>query len=211
MRAPVPSRRTVTGLVWVAILAVIALTGFLVVRVASLGTAVTASEHDLDHAASARAQLESDLDAQQAAARALARQVRRLGGTPVVTPTTGAQGPAGIPGLTGPPGPRGPVGPRGPKGDTGNAGSTGTTGSQGSTGSTGATGPAGPKGDTGPQGPQGPQGDQGPKGDTGPAGTANAGTYSCPDGQYVTGFTVTADGAVNLACASSLPPGQSQQ
>lgn len=112
----------------------------------------------------------------------------------------GAQGPVGPQGLqgaagqTGPQGPRGfigPVGPAGPPGDDGDAGSAGAVGQQGPQGEPGATGPAGEPG------PPGPAGDPGQDGRDG---TAQPGTYTCPDGQYVAGLTVGDAGAVFLDC-----------
>jgi len=47
---------------------------------------------------------------------------------------------------------------------------------------------------------------EGSTGDTGPRGTALPGAYDCPDGEYVTGFTVADDGAVTLACEDATPP-----
>lgn len=77
---------------------------------------------------------------------------------------------------------KGDTGPQGPKGDTG------AQGPQGEMGATGAAGPAGPAGPTGPAGPAGP---------TGASGLAG---MTCPDGQFVTGFSL--DDPVNLKCAT---------
>lgn len=115
----------------------------------------------------------------------------------------GERGPAGVrgpQGRTGPPGevgPPGPVGPRGPKGDAGDAGPIGTAGEPG---------PMGPQGEQGPQGEPGPQGVHGEQGAQGPRGTARPGTYACPDGEHMTGFTVDAEGAVTLSCQAPTPP-----
>lgn len=131
-----------------------------------------------------------------------------------------------VPGPMGPPGPQGPVGPAGrdgfgidgsdgsdgrdgengrdgADGDDGADGSDGADGAQGedgADGADGATGATGPKGETGPAGPQGPAGARGETGPQGPAGTARPGTYTCPDGDYVAGFTIAADGSVSLDC-----------
>ena len=46
------------------------------------------------------------------------------------------------------------------------------------------------------------------KGEPGPQGTATPGTYTAPEGHYVTGFTIAEDGAVTLhtaPLATSLP------
>lgn len=140
----------------------------------------------------------------------------------------GERGPAGVrgpQGRTGPPGEIGPPGPVGPRGKTGDVGATGATGAPGrgiqsmqcATGGWIITytdglgepdggpcvGAQGPKGD---QGLQGVHGDQGPMGPPGPQGTAQPGTYACPDGEVMSGFTVDPDGAVTLACQDTIPP-----
>lgn len=71
-------------------------------------------------------------------------------------------------GTGGSPGPMGPAGPAGPQGQAGVAG------------------PQGPRGEAGAAGVAGPQGAQGPAGSA----TAFAG-FTCPDGQFVKGFTGT--------------------
>lgn len=53
---------------------------------------------------------------------------------------------------------------------------------------------------------RGTNGIDGERGPAGPQGTAKPGTYSCPDGEVMTGFTVAADGAVTLACEDVTPP-----
>lgn len=123
-----------------------------------------------------------------------------------------------IPGPAGPPGPRGPQGEPGPPGPAGQDGADGKRGPRGFTGIDGAPGPPGPTGaegsdgtdgsdgndgQNGQTGATGPQGEQGP---VGPAGTAQPGTYTCPDGQYLAGFTVAGDGAVTLDCRTPLLP-----
>jgi len=65
-------------------------------------------------------------------------------------------------------------------------------------------GPEGPQGPAGPQGPPGPdgaQGEPGPPGEQGPQGAAAFIGFSCPDGQYVTGFDLNGE----LICQSSTP------
>lgn len=118
--------------------------------------------------------------------RALAQQVRELGGKPVAGPRgepgQSVVGPSGLPGLPGQDGEDGEPGPTGPSGSPGEAGKNGADGSDGvagepgAVGATGAVGPAGPAGPQGEPGPAGPQGEQGPRGEQGPAG------QSCPDG-----------------------------
>lgn len=152
---------------------------------------------------------------------ALARQVERLGGTPVAGDPgkagergeTGAPGPTGEPGESGDRGPRGPGGEKGQPGDDGSPGPTGppgTPGAEGSPGSRGADGQPGAAGEAGPVGPQGepgpagPQGQQGAQGDRGPAGPPPSSwtfvygglTYTC---------TPNADGSTHYTCAADGP------
>jgi len=47
---------------------------------------------------------------------------------------------------------------------------------------------------------------EGDTGGRGPQGTAKPGTYTCPDGESVVGFTVADDGAVELSCQAHTPP-----
>jgi hypothetical protein len=98
---------------------------------------------------------------------------------------------------------------RGEAGDRGQAGVDSTT-----------PGPQGPQGEQGEPGqdstvpgPTGPPGQNGadstvpgPQGIRGPQGTAKPGTYACPDGEFMTGFTVDVEGAVKLACQDPIPP-----
>ena len=118
----------------------------------------------------------TDLRQSRERSDALARQVERMGGTPVAGPTgepgKSVTGPRGEKGDRGEPGPTGPVGPTGPSGRAGDDGATGV----GEPGSAGASGPAGPAGPQGGAGPAGPAGEQGPQGERGPAGP------SCPEG-----------------------------
>lgn len=185
-------------------IAAVAVIGWIIFQIGSLVASVDSSRRD-------RADLHQRLDEQieradqqKAAADALAKQVRRLGEVPVVEPDD--LPPAStvpIPGPSGPAGPIGPQGPRGPKGDTGSSGADGGTGAAGSAGTAGADGAKGEKGDPGPQGPAGPAGPPGPPG------TAQPGTYTCPGDEYQRGWSVAADGSVNLICApvAQLPPG----
>ncbi|WP_284704942.1 hypothetical protein [Nocardioides bruguierae] len=151
----------------------------------------------------------------------LARQVRRLGGTPVVTPSDiePATGPVGPVGAVGPPGPRGPAGQdgedgadgqdgsdgkrgrtgatgeTGPAGATGVAGADGTDGKAGATGATGPQGPAGPKGDTGATGPRGEAGAAGPAGypETFTFTDRTGATYTCTDPDEDRAYDCTTD------------------
>lgn len=203
-RAPVPSRRVVsgmtTGLVMLVALGVIGLVAaaiWLVVRVNDMQATNTA---------------------QDAAIREANERLVDAGEPPVTVPPTPSEPEQGEPGETGEAGPAGPAGPRGlpgvdgtdgqdgkrgPRGFTGIDGTQGPPGADGATGPQGAQGPQGPKGEAGPPGPAG---EQGPQGATGPAGTANPGTYNCGDGQVLIGFTVNGDGGVSLNCHSSVPP-----
>lgn len=56
------------------------------------------------------------------------------------------------------------------------------------------------------RGPQGVHGVQGAQGIPGPPGTATPGDYACPDGEHMTGFSVTSDGAVTLSCQPTIGP-----
>lgn len=118
----------------------------------------------------------------------------------------GVQGPQGRQGPPGEIGPPGPVGPRGGTGATGEQGAPGFAGPQGEPGEPGPQGLQGEPGATGPQGEPGPQGVHGEQGAQGPRGTAKPGTYTCPDGEHMTGFTVDAEGAVTLSCQAPTPP-----
>ncbi|WP_308220379.1 hypothetical protein [Pimelobacter simplex] len=146
---------------------------------------------------------------QQAALDELQRRCENAADcTPITLPDAvqGLPGLPGLPGLRGPQGEPGPRGPQGPKGDQGAAGTTGASGVPGTTGADGGAGPPGPAGERGPQGDRGPEGPAGPPGTPG---TAQPGTYACPEGEYLRGLTVGADGSINLICApaAQLPPG----
>lgn len=122
----------------------------------------------------------------------------------------GATGAAGLTGKRGPRGVEGPAstvpGPRGP------AGADSTV-----PGPRGADGPPGPgcveevglaqcQGPKGEQGEPGQDGSNGAPGVNGQDGTAQPGSYSCPEGQTMTGFTITAGGGVVLDCTAPLLP-----
>lgn len=186
-----------TSNVMLAAIGVIAIGALIVVVISVINLAQRSShqETELDRAQHDRTRILSALDAQQKALTEANRRLVNAGKAPVV-PIQGDTG------ATGPMGPQGPVGPRGPRGFLGLPGATGAIGATGATGESGA---AGPKGDTGPAGPAGPAGADGKNGANG---TATPGTYSCPDTQYVAGFTIAADGNVTLTCAGLLPPGQ---
>jgi hypothetical protein len=147
------------------------------------------------------------------------------GRTPVGEPAeveavVGDRGPRGFPGEPGRDGKDGRDGLDGRDG-TGRDGSDGRDGAAGATGSDGqdgARGPScveelgidacrGPKGDPGADSTvPGPQGERGPQG---APGTAQPGTYACPEGEYVVGFTIGDGGGVTLFCRPfPHPPGQ---
>ena len=98
---------------------------------------------------------------------------------------------------------------RGDEGKGGSDGADGDPGSDGINGQDGAPGAPGAKGDTGPKGDKGDPGERGP---AGPPGTAQPGSYACPSGQYLEGFSIGADGTVSLTC-QPVPvfPGNGQQ
>lgn len=115
--------------------------------------------------------------------RALAQQVRDLGGKPVKGPQgepgepgVGVTGPPGVPGRDGVDGVDGAEGSPGPSGSPGSDGKAGSDGRTGEPGAVGATGPAGPPGPQGEPGPAGPQGEPGADGVDGEDG------QTCPEG-----------------------------
>lgn len=122
---------------------------------------------------------------------------------PGPTGATGPVGPRGVRGVAGTDGTDGAEGKRGPRGFTG---LDGTDGAAGQNGAQGGTGPAGPAGPQGPSGSNGSNGQDGATGPVGPPGTALPGSYQCPDGQVLTGFTVAADGSVSLNCQAQILP-----
>lgn len=199
-----PSERTTRLMVAAAV--IVALFGFLWLawRVLDLSDRTTEAERDERIAATDRADLREDVErdakviaAQQTILEELQKRCSEAEDCTPVTIPQAIQGAQGAPGLSivGPAGPRGPQGPKGDPGDDGSTGATGATGigEQGATGAQGEAGPAGPQGDPGPAGPQGP------------AGTAQPGTYGCPEGSYVTSFTVAADGSVSVTCGGIIP------
>jgi hypothetical protein len=132
-------------------------------------------------------------------AEQLCQQVRQLGGTCVVDPSSlkGDRGDPGPAGPAGPPGPPGLPGLDGKDGRNGAAGSPGPTGPPGTQGKPGAAGPSGPAGAQGPSGPPGPSGPAGPRGPQGEAGPAGA---QCPDGTHAETVTVvTTEGTRKMA------------
>lgn len=119
------------------------------------------------------------------------------------TGAQGIQGRTGPPGETGPPGRPGKDGMDGRPGADGLDGEPGADGADGTDGKDGADGLPGKDGLDGAPGKDGLPGADGPQG---PPGTARPGTYTCPEGQFTTGFTIADDGAVTLTCADLLTP-----
>lgn len=154
-----------------------------------------------------RADLRHELTEQEAAAVALADQIRDLGETPVVEPPetsvpslTLIPGPRGLPGITG------PAGPRGTRGLPGTPGATGEAGEPGSTGTTGQTGEPGPTGAQGEPGPAGKDGADGAPGRDGRGITAitcdTTGDWTIT---YTDGTTTTVTGPCRII-ATDPPP-----
>lgn len=181
---------------------------------------VTTDEYEagVDRATAKGAANADGLKTAQAQIDALRRQVRKLGGVPVVQPSdvpelvtvpgqTGPPGPAGVDGIDGKDGQRGP---RGRTGDDGTAGEAGAPGEAGPPGE-GATGPAGPAGPEGPAGEKGDEGDPGVDGKDGAAGDDGRGitALSC-DSLTPTRFTVTYDDGTTqtFTCTAGQPTPQ---
>ena len=231
-RIPIPSDRAVRGIVLVVVVLVLVLVALIGVRFYALNGNDQAQNREIGELSSAnnaqdRALREANRRLEQAGQPQV--PVPDTGGAPILTtaalvaaltvycaePTAlcvgprGPQGPAGESGMTGKRGPRGFTGLDGPVGPVGDPGKPGQNGSDGGQGPQGPPGPQGPKGDPGPQGPAGQDGApgaDGQDGQPGPAGTANPGSYACPAGQVVTGFTVGPDGGVTLDCQAQLLP-----
>lgn len=162
---------------WVAVVVTFALIGWALAALADRQSQLVEREERLAGA----------LAEQRETSVLLARQVRRLGGRPVVSPPSGP-----IAGPQGEPGERGP-GPslaqvlaaltdycsggvcRGDDGDDG------ARGPRGATGEVGAVGPRGAPGES-VTGPPGPQGEQGPRGEAGPTGPRGEPGPTCPEG-----------------------------
>lgn len=208
------------GLKWAAVALVVLVGAWMVTSVLTLAANQRESIEDRERLANSVLEL-------QAALEDANRKLAQLGQAPVATPdvpevdepVVGPAGERGPMGLTGPQGERGPAGPPGPAGSPGPQGVPGEDGRPGEVGPPGPVGPAGPRGEPGPAGPRGEQGPKGEPGDPGPAGpqgepgpqgpagTAQAGSYSCGDGEVLTGFTVHNDGAVTVACRPAFPGG----
>lgn len=165
---PVPSRRSVIVLAWLAFIVVLVLLVWLAGRVLALAEAVDAAETQASERGQDVDDLSAIVDQYGKAINRANRCIRSDCGDTVTPPdTSDIPGPAGDVGPVGPIGPQGPrgepgaTGPRGPSGEPGDDGSDGDSGTNGDTGATGQQGPPGPQGE---QGPAGPQGEQGPPG-----------------------------------------------
>jgi hypothetical protein len=166
--------------------------------------------HRLDTGASERDQQAAEISAlraglDEANARLEASGERPVSPPPIDEPTE-PRPPQVILGQPGDDGEPGPPGPRGPQGRTGPPGEQGPRGPLGPDGEPGAPGPPGPPGPAGTPGVKGDPGEPGPRGPQGAAGTALPGTYSCPEGQFVTALTIANDGVVTLTCADLITP-----
>lgn len=167
--------------------------GFLAVILLYFG-ALTARVNHADHRA----------DVATSAVTDLARQVRSMGGEPVVEPSElPSPGPAGAQGDQGPQGVQGPTGPQGPQGVPGVPGPQGAVGAA----LTGPAGPPGPKGDTGPAGPAGKDGSDGKNGTNGSDGAPGRGVASIDcNGPVPMSLTVTyTDGTTQTVACSGGP------
>lgn len=210
-RLPPPSERATRVVGFIAGLVVLLAFVWLALRVLDLGDRATTAEQSERAAAADRADLREDVEkdaeviaAQQKILEELQRRCTNAADcTPVSIPeivrtipgNAGSNGRDGLDGLDGAPGPTGPTGPAGPAGKDGAPGADGSPGVDGKDGAAGEPGPPGPQGEPGPAGPQGI------------AGTAQPGAYSCPDGEVVTGVTISADGALSLTCTTVSGPG----
>lgn len=171
-----------------AILAATLAFAWVVYQVGSLAARSNISIADRAEIREEVAELKSDVAENVAGARALARQVERLGEEPVVDPEDLPEaevgeaiativGPAGLDGQDGADGQDGRDSRvPGPAGPTGASGEDGADGARGPVGAAGPQGPAGEQGPPGERGEQGPAGERGPQGDPGPAGEP------CPEG-----------------------------
>lgn len=219
MKIPVPSRRANIALAWVMVLVLIVFGAWLIGKVVTLGQENHSLEEQDRQSRSDRAQLRDDVEADRLALEALREQIRQLGEEPVVEPEDVPDDARVVVA----PGPKGDRGAscieelgfnrcRGDEGKGGSDGADGDPGSDGINGQDGAPGAPGAPGAKGETGPKGDKGDPGERGPAGPPGTAQPGSYACPSGQYLEGFTISTDGTVSLTC-QPLPvfPGNGNQ
>lgn len=207
-RLPVPTRRALLIGAWAVGLSAIALVVYLLVTVLSM---THADERD----SSDRADLRVEVTEQQKRADLLAQQVRSLGETPIVQPSTPAvkgepksryvpvPGPAGKDGANGLPGKSLPGLPGAP--------GQSVVGPPGATGKDGATGPAGPTGSAGKDGKDGGPGADGAPGSNGADGRGVT-SLACSGAVAPITFTVTfSDGSSqDFSCGSAVEPEPTQ-
>jgi hypothetical protein len=206
MKAPVPSRRTVTVLAWLVGVVVLLALVWLTARVATLSDRVTESRSD-------RSDLRHLVEQQGSALDDANAKLVQLGQEPVTQPETPPSLPLVLQGRRGLSCVeqlglgvcRGPGGPPGLQGKPGKRGDDGAT-VAGPSGTDGATGPAGPPGKDGKDGAPGPQGEQGPAGPAGADGRGIASTNCGDDGHWLVTYTdgTTQDAGV---CRALLPNG----
>ena len=216
VRLPVPSRRSIMVLAWFAALSVVALLLTMMAMLAETGREYDKLSERQQSSLSDRQDLRTAIDEHERALREANRRLRVAGKSPVEEPPTPAAQSdddaddvdrrltAGPRGLIGPRGPMGPQGEPGKPGVDGAAGEPGSSGPPGEAGPPGPVGPMGPVGPVGPKGEPGDQGPQGPQGERGPAGADGqlaAGSYVCGPDEFMTGFTVSPSGAVDIFCA----------
>lgn len=177
----------------------------LVLAMAAIGLAIVLIANRVDTLAAqleeSRADgvaLEADLNEQEAASSALAQQVRRLGGKPVVDPpkVDPLPGPAGSAGRDGP---RGRPGEDGKDGRPGADGEDGTDGTNGTDGEDGADGQPGPMGATGADGKDGANGADGADGTDGKDGRSVE-SVQCDNGLGTFTFTYSDGTSQTVQC-----------
>lgn len=205
MKAPVPSRRALTGLAWFTGLVLTLLIVWLVAKVSTFGEENRALQEQDRQSRADRAELFKEVKSDKRDIIALTEQLRQLGEKPAVQPEEVPDS-----GIVVIPGPRGAscieqIGYVRCRGTKGNSGVRGAAGPAGVNGKDGAPGVAGPQGEAGPAGPQGPAGPAGPQGPKGDPGTAKPGTYLCPEGQAQRGWSVAEDGNVTYECVPLNP------
>lgn len=193
-RIPDVSRRSLSTLIVLAVMALVLSLGWVVVRVGGLANEVRI--------------LDVTVEQQDSALGEANRRLSEGGEDPVPVPAVpsvvgpqgevGRTGPRGLTGATGPEGEqgeRGPTGRTGPAGPAGEPGESGEMGEQGVSGAKGEVGPPGEKGEAGSKGGQGDRGVAGPAGPQGPPGTQGSdgqdSTIPGPAGQSALPFTFT--------------------
>lgn len=159
---------------------------------------------DLEDSNTARSSLEADLNEQEAASTALAEQVKRLGGKPVVDPPVvePLPGAAGKDGSPGSPGAAGKDGAPGVDGKDGQPGKPGAAGADGEDGEDGQPGPAGAPGEPGADGADGKDGAPGADGADGTDGKDGRSieSISCEGGLGTFTFTYSDGTTQTVQC-----------